>query len=266
MILNEYLLLEKSLIKKVINLFRTSKEKKIYFNKVLGISNEIIEKEYKKFLIVRKFINNKNIVIQANEPILQEGEDFYTILDKEFKSKKQLNIREIKEEIKSNNLSTDTKKKLENCASIIDISVDSLIKELKENSILADLIIAALLSKNITRQNIPEKTSFAHLKKIDNNFIKLPQSGTNAIILNDEGEILKRETGSKYKALDFYIKKNDIEYYILQKYTNEKGGAQDSQYNEALFFLSNASFAPTASVNKSASNVVNFFILLQIFL
>ena len=104
-------------------------------------------------------------------------------------------------------------------------------EEIIEN-ILNNDIVAAMFSKDPSKQNISEKLCANYL-----NWEILPQR-INAIRFNTNGDIVPTKTLGGGKCADFFVKNR----YITQKYTGENtGGAQDNQMDDVITFLINAS-------------------------
>ena len=104
-------------------------------------------------------------------------------------------------------------------------------EEIIEN-ILNNDIVAAMFSKDPSKQNISEKLCADYL-----NWEILPQR-VNAIRFNINGDIVSTKTLGGGKCADFFVKNR----YITQKYTGENtGGAQDNQMDDVITFLINAS-------------------------
>ena len=111
-------------------------------------------------------------------------------------------------------------------------SFDGIITEQEvKNEILTSLVVASKFCKDPGKQNISEKLAAQVL-----NLEKLPAMGKNCIRFNDAGEIVSESMGNT-KSADFIYNG----YYATQKYTMEKGGAQDNQRNDVIDFLKRGS-------------------------
>lgn len=111
-------------------------------------------------------------------------------------------------------------------------SFDGIITEQEvKNEILTSLVVASKFCKDPGKQNISEKLAAQVL-----NLEKLPAMGKNCIRFNDAGDIVSESMGNT-KSADFIYNG----YYATQKYTMEKGGAQDNQRNDVIDFLKRGS-------------------------
>lgn len=113
-------------------------------------------------------------------------------------------------------------------------------KEEIKNKIMEDDLIASFFAKDPAKQNISEKYFAKVIKNIDgvSNFENLP-SNTKVFVKN--GEIMqdeKRAIGIKSIDYSFYFK--DALFICSQKYTKDRGGAQDNQFNDVVSFLVNS--------------------------
>ena len=109
---------------------------------------------------------------------------------------------------------------------------DGIITEQEvKNEILTSMVVASKFCKDPGRQNISEKLAAKVL-----NLDKLPAMGKNCIRFNDNGDIVSESVGNT-KSADFLYNG----YYATQKYTMEKGGAQDNQRNDVIDFLKRGS-------------------------
>ena len=100
------------------------------------------------------------------------------------------------------------------------------VEEITE-AILSNDIVASKFCKDPGKQNISEKLAEKVL-----GISKLPAQGKNCIRFNEKGDIVSISSGNT-KSADFYYNG----YYATQKYTNEKGGAQDNQRDDVIHFL-----------------------------
>ena len=108
------------------------------------------------------------------------------------------------------------------------------IKEVKK-LILENDLITSFFIKDPNKQNIIEKrianiiSSFSKVKNFINH-----SSNVNLFVV--EGKITtKRMEG--IKSIDFEWVTNGKKVYATQKYTKDRGGAQDNQMNDVLSFL-----------------------------
>lgn len=107
-----------------------------------------------------------------------------------------------------------------------------------------DLLITFLM-KDPKRQNVYESILKNYLSKNNINIKKIPHNGKNAYYPIN-GRIIKgseiKDKPKEIKSLDFQIQTSKDELiYIVHKYTNENGGAQDNQYNDVIIQLKNLS-------------------------
>lgn len=119
-----------------------------------------------------------------------------------------------------------------------DITRRELFETLKENDMLS------IIAKEPGRQGIHENAfrSLLNAKLSKLNWSKLNNSGNGALYLNQIGLVVKKSDSSRYtKSLDFRIKSNSKTCYVMHKYVEQAGGAQDNQVNDMRTFLDCAS-------------------------
>lgn len=139
------------------------------------------------------------------------------------------NIQELIEAIKKNDVKLD--EKLDNFILRWGDCFENFSKEnIKQEICNQNPYVICLFAKDPLKQNIPEKAIEEYF-----GIKKLPASGKNSICFDENGNITNK-IKSKFvsKSADFFING----YYITQKYTGEnKGGAQDNQFNDVITFL-----------------------------
>lgn len=134
------------------------------------------------------------------------------------------NIKEVRKDIKKSWVSEKIYKHI-NC-------FDGLFQYSDiENEIMTNDVVASFFAKDPSKQNISEKLAAKVLGTET-----LPQAGVNSIRFNDAGDIVHTSIGNT-KAVDFML--NGV--YATQKYTTDKGGAQDNQRNDVIDFLKRGS-------------------------
>lgn len=150
--------------------------------------------------------------------------NFIKYVEEEKRKMRMKNIEEIRKDIDK----SWVKEKIEKHV----IAFNGLIteKEVREE-ILNSMVVASKFCKDPSKQNISENLA-AKVLGIN----KLPSQGKNCIRFNDNGDIVSSSTGNT-KSADFMYK----DYYATQKYTSEKGGAQDNQRNDVIDFLKRGS-------------------------
>lgn len=123
--------------------------------------------------------------------------------------------------------------------------------EFVKYKVYTDNIFALQFIIEPNKQNLHENIAFEYLKTID--FIKNPRqlekSGMNSLIINNDGiveKFYKNKNFNTTKTIDFYFEittKNNkqFNFYSSHKYTKDKGGSQDNQYNDLKKYLDNAS-------------------------
>ena len=125
--------------------------------------------------------------------------------------------------------------------------------------IQSDPLFAAWFAKEPRRQSPHERIAADYLQGFDEivNFVRLKQTGNEALYLNRDGEILSRsdfQGDRPSKALDFeWESPSGVRCLASHKYTKEGGGNQDSQYREQRTLLSNFQ---SRSTNNTALFVI----------
>ena len=110
------------------------------------------------------------------------------------------------------------------------------------DKINSDSMFAAHFAKEPRRTSIHEKIASKWLTKHLSNFSfrKLSPSGSNALYISREGQIMPSNLARKpSKSLDFTWKIKEHTFYAMHKYTKEDGGHQSSQFREMQDLLSN---------------------------
>ena len=150
--------------------------------------------------------------------------NFTEYVENEKRKARKENIIQVRKEIKL----SWVKEKIKNHIILFDglFNEEEIIEGILNND-----IIASKFCKDPSKQNISEKLAERIL-----NSKKLPAAGKNAIRFTDTGDISAIATNNT-KSADFYFQG----YYATQKYTNEKGGAQDNQRNDVIDFLKRGS-------------------------
>ncbi|QGZ97923.1 hypothetical protein GE118_03910 [Mycoplasma sp. NEAQ87857] len=108
---------------------------------------------------------------------------------------------------------------------------EQIIYELKNKN----LFYLSVFTKDIKKQNIYENILLHFLKDNNIDAIKLPQAGKNALYAYNS--IITNDISDKpleLKSLDFEINLNNNKIYLMHKYTEESGGAQDNQFNDVV--------------------------------
>lgn len=139
----------------------------------------------------------------------------------------------------------DSLKRMQSYAKKHFLSLDAVIKKVKEDDIFARIFV-----KDPVRQSIHENEAVKFIKKNKSifKFKKLPISGDKSLFLHEGDIITKKEKdllNLPLKSIDFYWEtKNEngdiLKFYASHKYTNEDGGMQDHQLTEQRKFLENA--------------------------
>ncbi|MYC07961.1 MAG: hypothetical protein F4X57_12455 [Chloroflexi bacterium] len=105
--------------------------------------------------------------------------------------------------------------------------------------------LAATLAREARRKNIHENAAAAYIEDMSNvaDFRKLPSSGSNALYVNSDGQILSGQqlagAPRPFKSIDFQWTTSGVTCYAAQKYTKAGGGNQDNQFNELERLLRN---------------------------
>lgn len=117
---------------------------------------------------------------------------------------------------------------------VLDIKYIDIIKK----SILTDDVLLSFLMKDPKRQNIYEKIFKNELEKEGILVEKLNSSGPNALYSwNNKISSISNDKPKELKSLDFVINYQNTLIYVVNKYTNEEGGAQDNQYKDVIVQL-----------------------------
>ena len=103
-------------------------------------------------------------------------------------------------------------------------------------TIAASPIVAAEYAKKASRQSVAEKVQLDNFNKHGLKVEKLSKTGGSAMRLLDTGELVFGSLGSRGVGTKSFDSRrgNDL---ILQKFTNEPGGAQDNQGRDAITYL-----------------------------
>lgn len=116
------------------------------------------------------------------------------------------------------------------------ITKEDIIKEVKSSK-----IAALYFAKNPLKQNITEPLILSMLKKYNSSFKKVSTNSYDSIRFNEAGEIIygkkPKNCINLSKSVDYEAVINGKIYYFAQKYTTGQGGAQDNQYNDAVYFV-----------------------------
>lgn len=112
-----------------------------------------------------------------------------------------------------------------------------------EQKVREDEMFAAHFAKEPRRTGLHEVLAATWIKALPmvEDFHSLPKSGTNAIYVTGDGNIMTLRTGAQRpgKSLDFRWRTKGIVCYAMHKYTKEGGGNQDSQHKEMVAVLKN---------------------------
>lgn len=143
------------------------------------------------------------------------------------------NLNRLREEINSKWLFDKIKAHLER-----NPFLEESEEQIKER-LMRDDLLASFFIKDPNKQNITEKHIGKIISKMElvENFQNLPSS-TSLFISN--GEITDKKQQDNLKSIDYIWETRGKKIYASQKYTNEKGGAQDNQKNDIITFLINA--------------------------
>jgi hypothetical protein len=139
------------------------------------------------------------------------------------------NIKIVQEQAAKSKIPAALQKKIDNY--IVKYG-DILTKEEVIEAIKTNIFAAIQFAVAPGRQNPVEKWI------IDNtDFKKMATTGAEAVSFSPEGGIVYGETGGVNSKTADFCREGD-EFIYTQKYTKEKGGAQDNQYNDVCTFLS----------------------------
>ncbi|MFV9451759.1 hypothetical protein ACNF36_02465 [Mycoplasma sp. 4463] len=156
------------------------------------------------------------------------------IIEEKWKNERE----KLKEEIKENGIPEWLELKIKK---VVDrVFLDKKYEDKIRESLLTDDVLLSFLMKDPKRQNIYESVFKDELTKIGVNVQKLNPKGAEALyLLNDEIVHNSNDKPRELKSLDFVIHHNGKTIYVVNKYTNECGGAQDNQYNDVIIQLKN---------------------------
>jgi len=153
----------------------------------------------------------------------------------------QNNTITIMEESKREVISKELKLKIENECKYKDLKFEDVLIKIQN-----DYMYATFFAKDPLKQNLAEKLQFKLLKLKYTNIKKLPDNGKNSIYISDGNIINSSDIKHKNtKSIDFWDPVNKIFFYA--KYINEKGGAQDNQFEDCKSFVKEA--RTTLSIN-----------------
>lgn len=157
------------------------------------------------------------------------------------KNKSIENLKDVRNNINSKWLEIKICNHLENNS--LDLSIDDVKKQIMNND-----LVASMFMKNPIKQNIYENISANFIKNLNivDDFVKHP---TNVKLFLYEGNIINSKKNG-LKSIDFTWKTNNKNVYASQKYIDNKGGAQDNQFNDIITFLENA-----IKSNKNDDNI-----------
>ena len=152
------------------------------------------------------------------------------IYKKLFKKHLKNNLKQVQIDLGSNDKKLVYK--IKNTAEKYGLKKEYVYEKIK----VGDPITLAFFCKDPSKQNFYEKIAMEYIKKIDiiNSFEKL--SGY-ALVGGKPNNDPKAKTQSKSKTLDFFFKYKHLKIYCSHKYTKDKGGAQDNQYNDLKNFI-----------------------------
>lgn len=132
----------------------------------------------------------------------------------------------------------------------IDKKIETLAKNMNITETYArykvktDPDIAGLLAKDPSKQNLCELLAKEYIEmSLGQEIIKLPSRGLNAQYVVHGVITVGRQSTDIGKSIDFTWGSNKLTAYMTHKYTNNEGGAQDNQANDATKFLQNASYS-----------------------
>lgn len=92
----------------------------------------------------------------------------------------------------------------------------------------------SVFMKDPKKQNVYEQIFIKEVTGAGFNISKLPAVGKQALYVFNDGIIKNINKPLEIKSLDFYIKHPKMDIYVVHKYTNENGGAQDNQYHDVI--------------------------------
>lgn len=153
----------------------------------------------------------------------------------------QNNTYMIMKESKREKISKELKLKIENECRYKDFAFNEVIEKIQN-----DYMYATFFAKDPMKQNLAEKLQLRLLKLKYPNVKKLPNNGKNSIYISDGNIVsLSNIKDKTTKSIDFWDPVNKIFFYA--KYINEKGGAQDNQFEDCKSFVREA--RSTLSIN-----------------
>lgn len=115
-----------------------------------------------------------------------------------------------------------------------------------KNLIMTDDLVASFFIKDPSKQNLTEKMFAELISNIEGveDFEDL-SSSTNVYLQN--GKLVRLTNRPiNLKTVDYMFEYKSKRYICTQKYTNEKGGAQDNQYHDVALFLQQSIGLPRA--------------------
>lgn len=116
---------------------------------------------------------------------------------------------------------------------------NELIKQVKENE-----VVASFFAKDPAKQNLTEQIVADIVKNNSevSNFEVLSKSGKNSIRLDSQGNLIKGNSSMKNtKSVDYSFIYKGNEVLATQKFTRGKGGSQDNQCRDVIDFLKHGS-------------------------
>lgn len=156
---------------------------------------------------------------------------------------------EIKKQIKENGIDEHLENKIQMFVERTGLNQEQLLN-IKDKILALDEFAISIFMKDPKRQNVYERILLDYLTENGINVKKLPASGKNALYCKSGRieNIQKKERPKELKSLDFEIKIDNKVIYLVHKYTNEDGGAQDNQYNDVIHQLNNLDSNTTSNV------------------
>lgn len=155
----------------------------------------------------------------------------------------------IKKQIKENGIDKHLENKIQMFVERTGLNKQQSLN-IKDKILALDEFAISVFMKDPKKQNVYEKILLKHLTDSGINAKKLPPSGKNALYCKNGRikNIQKKDRPKELKSLDFEIKINNKVIYLVHKYTNEDGGAQDNQYNDVIHQLNNLDSNTTPNV------------------
>lgn len=114
---------------------------------------------------------------------------------------------------------------------------NTLIQRILDND---DFVLSVLMA-DPKRQNIYEQVLYNFMSNFVN-IEKLPSGGPSALFIFQDSITNNTENNhipKEIKSIDFIIHTETSTLFIVHKYTNENGGAQDNQFNDVITQLKN---------------------------